>query len=50
MARLVSLSLVLLVPTTAPAADPDAMQLAQAILTKGAALFAPRGAVGPQYG
>jgi ketosteroid isomerase-like protein len=44
MARFVILSLVLLVPTAALAADQDAKQLAQAILTKGAALFDTRDA------
>ncbi len=44
MARFVILSLALLLPRVAPAADPDAKQLAQAILTKGAALFDTRDA------
>ena len=44
MARFVFLSLVLLSPTVAPAANEDAKQLAQAILTKGAALFDSRDA------
>jgi ketosteroid isomerase-like protein len=44
MARFVILSLALLLPTAAPAADTDAKQLAQAILTKGAALFDTRDA------
>ena len=44
MARLVILSLALLLPTVAPPADPDAKRLAQAILTKGAALFDTRDA------
>jgi hypothetical protein len=38
MARLVILSVALLLPTMAPAADLDAKQLTQAILTKGATL------------
>jgi ketosteroid isomerase-like protein len=44
MARFVFLSLALVLPTVAPAADKDAKQLAQAILTKGAALFDTRDA------
>jgi ketosteroid isomerase-like protein len=44
MARLVVLSVALLLPTMAPAADLDAKQLAQAILTKGATLFDTRDA------
>lgn len=44
MAHFVILSLALLLPTAALAADKDAKQLAQAILTKGAALFDTRDA------
>ena len=44
MARFVILSLALLFPTMAPAAETDAKQLAQDILTKGAALFDTRDA------
>ena len=44
MAHFVILSLALLLPTAAPAADEDAKQLAQSILTKGAALFDTRDA------
>jgi hypothetical protein len=44
MARFVILFLAFLLPTAAPAADQNAKQLAQAILTKGAALFDTRDA------
>jgi hypothetical protein len=44
MARLLILSVALLLPTMAPAADLDAKQLDQAILTKGATLFDTRDA------
>jgi len=44
MARFVILSLALLFPSAAPAADTDAKQLAQDLLTKGAALFDTRDA------
>src|SRR5262245_6234841 len=44
MARFVILPLALLSPTVALAADTDAKQLAQAILTQGAALFDTRDA------
>jgi ketosteroid isomerase-like protein len=44
MARFVILSLAFLLPTAPPPADQDAKQLAQAILTKGAALFDTRDA------